>query len=113
MMLRSQTSAPFRCSLDVPAAIRPRIPRRVGVDITGILDLAHGRAAATDATAEVSAATTAVHDVDDEGCNESGPAEPQEGAGSLGLSAVLLCVGGAVADAVGRCVGLSLKVNTC
>lgn len=70
------------------------------------LDLAHGRSTATDAAAEVGAAATAVHDVDNEGRNEGSPAEPQEGIGGLSLAAVLLGVRGTVADAVGAGVAL-------
>jgi hypothetical protein len=88
--------------------IRARVPRRIGVDITGVLDLAHGGTAATDATAHVGAAAASVHEVDDEGGDEGGPAEPEEGAGGLSLAAVLLGVCGGVADAVGECVCLEI-----
>jgi hypothetical protein len=87
-------------------AIRPRIPREIGIDITGILDLAHAGATTTDSATEVRTAATAVHHVDNEGGDESGPAEPEEGAGGLCLAAVLLGVCGAIADAVGEGVAL-------
>jgi hypothetical protein len=87
-------------------AIRARIPRRIRVDVTGILDLAHAGSTTTDSATEVGTAAAAVHHVDDEGSNECGEAEPEEGAGSLSLTAVLLGVCGAVADAVGGGVAL-------
>jgi hypothetical protein len=71
----------------------------------GVLNLAHGRSATTDAAAHVDASGS-VHDVEDESGDERGPAEPQEGASSLSLAAVLLGVGGGVAHAVGSSVCL-------
>lgn len=89
--------------------VRARVPRLVRVHITGILDLAHGWSTATNAATQVGATATAIHHVDGEGGDESSPAEPQEGAGSLCLAAVLLCVGRGVADAV--CEGVCLWVH--
>jgi hypothetical protein len=86
--------------------IRTRIPRRIGVNITGILDLAHRGSTTTNATTEVSAAAS-VHDVERKCRDERDPAEPEEGAGSLCLAAVLLGVCRRVADAVGVGVCLS------
>jgi hypothetical protein len=88
-----------------------RIPRVVRVNITSILNLAHGRTTATNAATEVRTATTAVHDVDSEGSDERSPAEPQEGAGSLCLAAVLLGVGRRVAHAVCKGVCLSHHIS--
>jgi hypothetical protein len=94
--------------LHITRALGACIPRLIRVDITSILDLAHGGPTATDSTAEVCTAGTSTHDVHDEGGDEGSPAEPQEGSGGLRLAAVLLCVGGAVGDFVGDGVGLSL-----
>jgi hypothetical protein len=104
-------SVRVRCSARIRSrisAIGPSIPTRIRVHIAGVLDLAHGGAAAANSTAKVGAAATAVHEVDDEGGDEGGPAKPQEGAGRLRLTAILLRVGRAVADAVGGCVCLGL-----
>jgi hypothetical protein len=88
------------------AAVGPCIPARIREHITGVLDLAHGGASTADSTAHVDAAAAAVHDVDGEGCDKGGEAEPEEGAGGLRLAAVLLSVGRGVADAIGGGVGL-------
>ena len=82
------------------AGVGPCIPARIRVHITGVLDLAHGGSATADAAAHVDAAAAAVHDVDGEGCDKGGEAEPEEGAGGLRLAAVLLGVSRGVADAI-------------
>jgi hypothetical protein len=98
-------------------AFASRVPGRVGIDITsidrcfGILNLAHGGTSTTDATAHVDAARS-IHDVERKRSNESGPAEPQEGAGGLCLAAVLLGIGGRVAHAVGCGVCLEAVLAT-
>ena len=86
--------------------IRARVPRRVRVDITGILDLAHGRAAATDATAHVDATAAAIHEAEEEGGDKGDPAKPQEGVRGLCLTAVLAHAGRAVGDAIVDEVGV-------
>ena len=60
------------------------------------LDLAHSRAA-TDTTAGAGRAT---HEVGDGGDSESSEAEPEEGGGSLCLTAAAFAVGGAVGHEV-------------
>jgi hypothetical protein len=86
-----------------------RPPRPVIIHITRLstLHLTHGRSTTPDSTAHIDAARLAAHDVNHEGSDKRSPAEPQEGAGSLGLAAVLLCVGGRVAYAV--CEGVCLE----
>lgn len=90
------------------SAFGPSVPALVIVNITAIsiLNLAHGRATTTNAAAHVDAAAASAHDVEGECSDEGGPAEPQEGAGSLCLAAILLGVCGGVADAVGSGVCL-------
>ena len=101
----------MRAGSDV-ADIRSGIPRSVGVRLVGILDLAHGGTTTADAAAQVGAATASVHDVDGERGDESGPSEPEESGGSLGLTAVLLGICGAVEDFVGAGVSL-IHVRLC
>ena len=96
-----------RAGSDV-ADIRSCVPRSVGVRLVGILNLAHGGTTTTDAAAQVSTATASVHDVDSERGDESGPSEPEESGGGLGLTAVLLGVCGAVENLVGAGVSLGL-----
>lgn len=89
------------------ADIRSSIPRSVGVRLVGILNLAHGRTATADTTAQVGAAAASVHNVDSKGGDECGPSEPEESGSRLGLTTVLLGVCGAVEDLIGAGVSLN------
>ena len=101
----------MRAGSDV-ADIRSGIPRCIGIRLVGILDLAHGGTTTADAAAQVGAATASVHDVNGECGDESGPSEPEESGGGLGLTAVLLGVCRAVEDLVGAGVSL-IHVRLC
>jgi hypothetical protein len=85
----------------------PCVPGRVRVDFAGFLDLAHGGTTTADAATEVGTGATAVHDVEGEGGDESGPAEPEEECGGLGQAAVLFGLTIAGEDAPG--VGVVLR----
>lgn len=64
----------------------------------GLLDLAHGRTTAADAT--TSGTTLACHGGENESGNECSPAKPEECSRGLGLAAVLLKTRGAVGNTV-------------
>lgn len=86
-------------------AVRSCVPRRIRVNvagiITGFLDLAHGGTTTAKSAAKVGAGATTADDVQGERGNECEQAEPEEGSRSLSVTAVLGGVGGAVGHLVG------------
>lgn len=93
-------------------------PRNFLLSSTGLpshgLDLCHagpGRAAGTaSATAHIHSGRAGHEDRDDGRGHVSSPAKPQEGSTSLGLTATLPCIVGAVGDFVGGGVRLDTNI---